>query len=181
MKTLILWQMLAAAGVLSLIVVLTPPDPSETQASPMEGFVTEGKQVLIEYTLWLDEETAVESNVGGEPLSYIHGSGLLVPGLEKALAGMKVGQRTHVTVPSEEAYGPYLEDAVQTVGRDQITADALEPGTVLSGEDAEGRRFTVQVQEVREDTVVLNTNHPLAGKTLYFSVRILDIKDPEPR
>lgn len=179
MKSLILLQLAVGSAALGLILLLTPPSVPEAQIAAPSITVSEGKEVSLEYTLWLDEKTAVDSNVGGEPLHYVVGSGGLVPGVEKALIGMHVGERKSVTVPPEEGYGERVKDAYQEVSKDQIPADAMEVGTVLTGEAPNGQKFTVTIDQIKDDTVVLDTNHPLAGKTIYFSLRVLDIKVPE--
>ncbi len=145
-----------------------------------EDVVSKGKKVSIEYTLKLKDGTVVDTNVGKAPLTYIQGSGQIIPGLEKALEGMKVGESKHVVVPPEEAYGEVNKDAFLEVKKDRIPKEALRVGAYLQGRGPKGESVIARVSEIKKDTVVLDFNHPLAGKTLYFDVKILDIKDHVP-
>jgi FKBP-type peptidyl-prolyl cis-trans isomerase SlyD len=143
--------------------------------------VLTGKQVSLEYTLKLEDKSVVDSNVGAEPLTFIQGSHNIIPGLESSLDGMKVGDSKQVTVKPEDAYGPVNKDAVSEIEKDQIPKDSIKVGTVLQGQSPDGRVLIARVVEIKEDTVLLDYNHPLAGKTLYFDVKILDVQEaPEP-
>jgi FKBP-type peptidyl-prolyl cis-trans isomerase SlyD len=138
--------------------------------------VTPGTQVSLEYTLTLDDEQVLDSNVGSEPFTYVHGSHQIVPGLEKALEGMKVGERKQITVPPEEGYGIVRPEAIVEVDKSRVPPDARQVGARVQGQNADGQTFRATVAELKDDTVVLNFNHPLAGKTLHFDVKVLDIK-----
>ena len=161
-----------------------------TSASPASGgqikgapdmSVSEGRQVSIEYILKLEDKTVVDSNVGGAPLTYVHGSHQIVPGLEKSLAGMKVGDKKEVTVIPEDGYGPVDTKALIEVNKEQVPPDSLKIGSNLQGRDNNGNVFSAHVAEIKDKTVVLDFNHPLAGKTLYFEVRVLNILEvPQP-
>jgi FKBP-type peptidyl-prolyl cis-trans isomerase SlyD len=143
--------------------------------------VLTGKQVSLEYTLKLEDKSVVDSNVGAEPLTFIQGSHNIIPGLESSLDGMKVGDSKQVTVKPEDAYGPVNKDAVSEIEKDQIPKDSIKVGTVLQGQSPDGRVLIARVVEIKEDTVLLDYNHPLAGKTLYFDVKILDVQEaPKP-
>ncbi len=145
------------------------------RASAEELAVAAGREVSFEYTVRLKDKTVVGSNVGKDPVTYVHGRKQIIPGLEKALAGMKAGQSKHVEVPASEAYGPYDETARLTIDRSQVPPDT-KPGTTLATH--EGR--PVKVLEVREDKVVIDLNHPLAGKDLVFDVKVLKVAAPQP-
>ena len=143
--------------------------------------VSTGKQVSIEYTLTLEDKTVVDSNVEAKPLIFIQGSHNIIPGLESALDGMKVGDSKQVTVTPEDAYGPVNDDAVSEIEKSQIPEDSLKVGTVLQGQSPDGRVIIARVVEIGEETVLLDYNHPLAGKTLNFDVKILAVENaPEP-
>ena len=147
--------------------------------SPMT--VSDGKTISMEYTLTLENKEVLDTNVGGEPLSFTQGSHEIIPGLESALQGMKAGERKQVTVDPEQAYGEVNPKAIQEVPIEQIPPDARKVGVQLQGKDGQGRMVTPKVTEVKEQVVVLDFNHPLAGKTLYFDVKILDIQTtPSP-
>jgi len=138
--------------------------------------VSEGTTVSIEYILELEDKSVIDSNIGSEPLTYVHGSQQIIPGLEKALEGMKTGDRKKVTVNPDEGYGPVMADAFVVVKKEHIPQDALNVDAQIQGQDASGRAFLARVAEIREQAVVLDFNHPLAGRTLYFDVKILAIE-----
>ncbi len=134
-----------------------------------------GRQVSIEYTLTLDNGEVVDTNVGGQPLVFVLGQQQIIPGLEKALEGMAVGESKQVTVSAEEGYGPVLQEAIIEVAQEQLPEDAREVGAHIQGQTPQGT-VRGQVIELRGDTAVIDFNHPLAGKTLNFQVKILDIQ-----
>jgi len=142
--------------------------------SPMT--VSDGKTISMEYTLTLENKEVLDTNVGGDPLTFTQGSHEIIPGLEAALTGMKAGESKQVTVAPEQAYGEVNPKAIQEVPIDQIPPDARKVGVQLQGKDGQGRMVHPKVAEVKEQVVVLDFNHPLAGKTLYFDVKILDVQ-----
>jgi FKBP-type peptidyl-prolyl cis-trans isomerase SlyD len=139
--------------------------------------VSTGKQVSIEYTLTLEDKTVVDSNVGADPLTFIQGSHNIIPGLESALDGMTTGDSKQVTVTPEDAYGPVNEDAVSEIEKAHIPEDSHKIGAVLQGQNPDGRVIIARVVEIKEETIMLDYNHPLAGKTLNFDVKIMDVQD----
>jgi FKBP-type peptidyl-prolyl cis-trans isomerase SlyD len=139
--------------------------------------VSTGKQVSIEYTLTLEDKTVVDSNVGADPLTFIQGSHNIIPGLESALDGMKVGESKQVTVTPEDGYGPLNKDAVSEIEKTYIPEDSLKVGAVLQGQSPDGKVIIARVVEIKEETVMLDYNHPLAGKTLNFDVEIMDVQN----
>ncbi|MCP4253748.1 MAG: peptidylprolyl isomerase [Candidatus Scalindua sp.] len=139
--------------------------------------VSTGKQVSIAYTLTLEDETVVDSNVGAEPLTFIQGSHKIIPGLESVLDGMEIGDSKQVTVTPEDAYGSVNEDAVSEIEKTYIPKDSLKVGAVLQGQSPDGRVIVARIVEIMEETVMLDYNHPLAGKTLNFDVEILDVQN----
>ena len=141
------------------------------------GIVADGKQVSVEFTLSLDDKTQVQSNVGKEPLVYTQGAHQIVPGLEKNLAGVKVGETKHVEVTPEEGYGPVDPNRTQEVDKDKIPEGARKVGSKLTGRGANGQMMFAEVKEVKDKTVVLDMNHPLAGKKLIFDVKVLKVED----
>ncbi len=149
---------------------------AETPEGETAMTVSDGKTVSMEYTLTLENKDVIDTNVGREPLKFTQGSHQIIPGLETALAGMKKGESKQVTVAPEQAYGVPNPEAVQEVPIDKIPPDARKVGATLQGKDAQGRTVHPRVAEVKEQVVVLDFNHPLAGKTLNFDVKILDIE-----
>jgi FKBP-type peptidyl-prolyl cis-trans isomerase SlyD len=144
----------------------------------MSSAIEHGTTVQIEYTLRDDAGTLLDSNAGAPPLTYVHGERQIIPGLEDALAGLHAGDRTQVTVPPEDAYGTVDPKAVTEVRREVLPPEALVAGTELQARRRDGGTQLVTVKEVRESSVLLDLNHPLAGKTLYFDVRIVDVAPP---
>ncbi|MEQ1792813.1 MAG: peptidylprolyl isomerase [Nitrospira sp.] len=149
---------------------------ADTANSASTVVVSKGKHVSLEYTLKLNEKEIVESNVGGEPMTYLHGAEEIVPGLEKALEGMSVGEQKHIAVKPADAYGEVDQKAIQEVKKTLVPEHAWKVGAELEARGPEGQSLFPHVTEVKEDSVVLDFNHPLAGKTLYFDVKILEIR-----
>jgi len=143
--------------------------------------IQEGSIVSMEYTLTDDSGKVIDSSAGKEPLTYIQGAGQIVHGLEKELAGLKVGAQKKVQVKPEEGYGPVNEKAFQEIPKDKIPAEARKVGAMLMTQSPDGRGMPIRVHEIKEKTVVVDFNHPLAGKTLNFDVKIVDIKSAEAK
>ncbi|NGZ97384.1 MAG: peptidylprolyl isomerase [Nitrospira sp. WS110] len=137
--------------------------------------VSNGKEVTLEYTLKLDDQSVVDTNVGGEPLKVTQGSHQLIPGVEKQLEGMAVGDKKQFTVAPAEGYGNVDSKAFQEVDKKMVPPDSQQVGTQLQGKTADGRTVYPCISEVKNDTVVLDFNHPLAGKTLHFDLKVLDV------
>ncbi len=139
--------------------------------------ITENTQVSIEYTLKLDDGTEIDSNVNGDPLTFVHGSGQIIPGLEKELLGMKAEESKNVVVSPEDGYGESNPKALVQVEIDKIPDEARKVGAMLQGQSADGGSVYARVAEVSEKTVTLDHNHPLAGKTLHFDVKVLNVSE----
>ena len=134
--------------------------------------------VLIHYTLTDDQGEVVDSSrgEGGQPLAYLHGMGNIVVGLEKALTGLKKGDQKKVQVAPAEGYGEHDPRGVQKVPRTQFPTDVeIEVGMMFTAEDEDGVT-QVHVKEVAADHVVVDLNHPMAGKTLHFDIEIMDVR-----
>ena len=140
--------------------------------------VKDGVVVSLDYTLRLDDGEIVDSSEGEAPLEYLHGHGQIIPGLEKALVGLTVGDSKKVAVPAAEAYGEVDMDAFEIVPRSMFPDDLeLEEGLELSLRDVEtDEPFDATIAEVRENDVMLDFNHPLAGETLHFEVHISAVR-----
>jgi FKBP-type peptidyl-prolyl cis-trans isomerase SlyD len=167
-----------AVGVLAVVLAMIV-SPGISQTAAPQSLVAEGKLVSLEYTLTLDDKSVVETNVGAKPLTYTHGSHQLIPGLEKALEGMTVGDTKQVTVAPAEGYGEMDPKALQEVQKQLIPPDALKVGTRLQGKTPNGQTVYPLISEIKDDTVVLDFNHPLAGKTLHFDVKVLDVQQAQ--
>jgi FKBP-type peptidyl-prolyl cis-trans isomerase 2 len=150
--------------------------PKENPTIEKKSVVVEdGKQVGIEYTLTLDDGTQVDSNVGGQPLVFQQGAHQILPALEEALAGLKVGDTKKVALAAEQGYGPVRPEGFQEVDAGLIPEDARVTGTMLVADDGAGNRRPVRVHEVKGDKIVVDLNHPLAGKALNFAVRVMEV------
>ena len=138
--------------------------------------IEDGRTVSFDYTLTVNGEV-VDSSAGRKPLTYVHGKGTIIPGLSKQLEGLKEGSEKKIIVGPEDAYGIVDPKAFQEVPRNVLPKDIeLKPGMVLQAATPDGKKTLVRVSELRGDKVLLNFNHPLAGKTLEFQVKIVSIK-----
>ena len=135
------------------------------------------KVVTLHYHLTNADGQVIESSRGRDPLTYLHGAGTLLASLERALTGLDVGATTTVELAPAEAYGEHDATKIETLPRGAFArVPNVAVGMRLEGQDANGRTFTVCVVEMREDTVVINANHPLAGETLTFAIEVLAIR-----
>ncbi len=135
------------------------------------------KVVTIHYTLTDKGGEILDSSEGQQPLSYIHGRGNIIKGLEKALEGKKAGEKLQVTIPPEDAYGIKNDDLVMQVPRNAFNeVDNLEPGMRFQIKNKEGVQV-VMVTEIGETEVTVDGNHPLAGEELTFEVEVTDIRN----
>ena len=171
-----LWTLILSTALIEIL-FLSPQ--ASAQKPKEESVVKDGSVVSLEYTLSDEKGKPLESNKGKEPLKYIHGQKQIIPGLEKELSGMKVGGEKHVQVKPEEAYGVVNPKAFQEVPKEKIPPDGLKVGATLMAKSPQGQSQPVRVAEIKEKTVVLDLNHPLAGKTLTFDVKVLDIQSPQ--
>lgn len=135
--------------------------------------IQEGSKVSIEYTLTLDDGSKVDTNVGSEPLVYTQGEGQIIPGLEREMVGLAVGDAKDVRVVAKDGYGDVDPDALKEIEAAQVPEDARTVGSMLM---AQGHAAPIRVAEVRGDVIVLDFNHPLAGKDLNFAVKVLGIE-----
>ena len=130
----------------------------------------------IEYTLTNDAGEVVDTSKGGAPLAYLHGVGGMIPGLEEELEGKSSGDSLQVIVAPEKAYGPRDEKMVQDVSRDQLPAEVeIEVGMQFQAQTDHGPHV-VTVMKVDGENVTLDANHPLAGTTLHFDVRVVEVR-----
>ena len=137
--------------------------------------------VAMEYSLTDDEGSLIDRSEGDDFLYYLHGAGNIIPGLERELEGKKVGDELKVTVSPADGYGEFDQNRVFKVDKEHFAElDDVEPGMQLQVETDEGGVELVSVEEVAEDHVVLDGNHPLAGLTLHFEVKIREIREATP-
>lgn len=138
--------------------------------------VKDGDTVKVHYTGTLEDGSVFDSSENREPLEFTLGQGQLIPGFEKAVIGLGVGDTTSVDIPSEEAYGEVREDLVINVPKDQLPED-VEPkvGMQLQLNQPDGQPVPVRITEVSEAELTLDANHPLAGKDLSFSIELVEV------
>lgn len=141
--------------------------------------IKNGSVVSLEYTLRDDDGDVIQSNRGQDPVSYTHGQHEIIAGLEKGLAGMSVNDEKTIRVPPEDAYGPVDPNGFKEVSKADVPTEALAVGTPLGTRGPNGEDLIIHVREVKPETVVLDFNHPLAGKTLTFDVKVVDIEPKE--
>lgn len=130
----------------------------------------------IEYTLTDDQGTVIDSSVGGEPLAYLHGAGNIIPGLEEALEGKQSGDSFKVSIPPEAGYGEKNDALLQVVPRSMFRGvDQIEPGMQFHAQTDYGMQV-ITVTKVEDDNVTVDGNHPLAGQTLNFDVKVVEVR-----
>ena len=168
-----IWRLLVGAAMFS---VLAFTGAFAAEKNKDVNVVKDGSVVSLEYTLSGEDGKTIESNKGKAPLKYTHGGQQIVPGLEKGLAGMKAGEEKRVKVKPEEGYGPVDPKGFQEFPKDKIPSEALKIGATLMAKGPQGQQVPVRVHEIKEKTVVLDLNHPMAGKTLVFDIKVLDVQ-----
>ncbi len=142
-----------------------------------ELVVADGVVVSLDYTLRLDSDEVVDASGDQGPLVFLQGVGQIIPGLERELAGMVVGDEKSVSVAPADAYGELNPDAFESVPRDLFPADMeLAEGVELHLQDQDGGIAAAFVSEVHPDSVLLDFNHPLAGETLNFDVKVAALR-----
>lgn len=144
----------------------------------MEALAKENWVVGLLYTLTVDGDVLDSTNPdGSDPLEYIHGIGQLIPGLEREIDGMKVGDAKQVTVPPEEGYGEFDPELVVWLPQEDFPKEIpLQVGTQLQMEDDEGTVRVASITDVESDRVQVDMNHPLAGQELHFDISIVSLR-----
>ena len=133
---------------------------------------------ILDYVLLSADDEVLDDSAaeGGKPIRYVHGYGMLVPGLEQRLIGLVTGDEKEILVPAVEAYGEHDDELVYELDRDEIQGD-LDEGDEIVLEDEEGDQASVFVVEVTGDTVVVDGNHPLAGIDLRYRVKVREVRE----
>ena len=134
--------------------------------------------VSIHYRLTNEEGEELDSSAGQDPLSYLHGTNSLIPGLESALTGQAAGDKLQVTVQPDDAYGDVNPELVQTVPISAFDSpENVKAGVQFQAQGPDGQVQLITVQEVTDDGVTINANHPLAGQVLHFDVTIEEVRE----
>lgn len=133
-----------------------------------------GDKVFIHYTGRLDDGTVFDTSENRDPLGFVLGEGKVIPGFEAAVEGMEIGDEKTATIAAEQAYGPRRDELMIEVEREKLP-EGLEPevGQPLQMQTADGQNVQVTITEVQEEQVVLDANHPLAGRELTFDIELV--------
>jgi FKBP-type peptidyl-prolyl cis-trans isomerase SlyD len=140
----------------------------------MTATVSNGKVIALEYTLKLDNNQVIDTNVGKAPLTYTQGAHQIIRGIETAVEGMRLGEAKQVIVTPEDGYGIRDLTALYELPKHKVPED-ITVGMRLRGKEPSGRIVQPVVKEIKDQTVLLDFNHPLAGKTLFCDVKVLDV------
>ena len=136
----------------------------------------QGDIVKVRYTGTLDDGSTFDSSDGREPLQFVIGEGMLIPAFEQAIVGMLPGDSRLVHIPADDAYGPYMDEMILEVDKNQIPPYLNpEEGMQLQITQDDGSSTVVKVVKLTDEKVFLDANHPLAGKDLNFSIELVDI------
>ncbi|QFZ54921.1 peptidylprolyl isomerase [Oceanihabitans sp. IOP_32] len=139
--------------------------------------VKENDTVRVHYTGKLSNGQVFDSSLEREPLEVTLGQGMLIPGFEKGIIDMELNEKKTINIPCAEAYGDVQEDLMYEVKKEQLPQDmAPEVGMGLASKDEQGREVQFRVAEVKEDSIIVDANHPLAGHDLTFDLELVEIK-----
>lgn len=139
--------------------------------------IKQNDTVRVHYTGKLVDGQIFDSSLEREPLEFTMGQGQLIPGFEKGLLDMQVNEKKTITIPADEAYGQPRPELVQEVDKSQLPAEIKpEVGMGLVSTSPEGQEMNLLVTEVKENSIVVDGNHPLAGKDLIFDLEVVEIK-----
>jgi len=148
---------------------------STVQAKGEVMTIKNGSKVAFNYTLTVDGNV-VDSSEGREPVEYTHGEGSILPGLSRQIKGMKQGDKKHIELQPQDGCGEVNSDAFREISRSDLPED-IEPQVdmMLQMQVSDGRVMPVRISEVKEESIVLDLNHPFAGKSLEFDIQIVSI------
>ena len=138
--------------------------------------IADGKTVIIDYTLSLKNGDVIETTKDDEPVTYIQGSGEIIDGLEQAVAGFEKDTKKDIILPVAQAFGAHDPEALLEIPKTDLPPDSLVPETRIHANGPKGQTINGKVLEVKESTVLIDFNHPLAGQELYCAVHIIDVQ-----
>lgn len=143
--------------------------------------VKNGDKVKVHYHGKLTSGETFDSSAGGEPLEFEVGSGMVIQGFDDGVTGMVVGDKKTINIPFDQAYGPVNPDMIIEMPKDRFPKDMeIEVGMALAMSDPQGQQFQVTIAEIKDDVVMLDANHPLAGKDLIFDLELVEIVGGKP-
>lgn len=138
--------------------------------------IKDGDKVKVHYTGKLNDGSVFDSSDGREPLEFTIGKEMMIPGFEKGVVGMGLNEEKTISMPAAEAYGEVREDMIAEVPKAQLPPEIKpEVGLELMSQTPDGQQLVVKVIEVKEESIMIDANHPLAGKELTFNVKIVEI------
>lgn len=136
-----------------------------------------GDKVAVHYTGKLEDDTTFDSSRDRQPLAFELGAGQVIPGFEESVEGMAPGETKTIKIDADHAYGPYSDEQVVEVERSMFPEDVEPvPGQQLQVQQADGQAIPVIVKEVKDSSVMLDANHPLAGKDLTFEIELVSVE-----
>lgn len=139
--------------------------------------IVKDKVVMMNYTLKDEAGTVLDTSEGNSPLAYLHGHGQIIPGLESELSGKNTGDKLKVEIEPANAYGEIHEQLIQTVPRQEFAqVPDLEVGMQFQVDGPQGP-MVFEIKEIKDTEVIIDGNHPLAGKKLFFDVEITEVRD----
>ena len=138
--------------------------------------IEKGNLVSVHYTGKLTDGNMFDSSQEREPLKFQVGSGQIIPGFENAIIGKNVGDKVTINIPADQAYGEVREDLLVKVEKNQLPGE-VQIGQSLSAQANNGQEVNVIVKEINEDHVIIDGNHPLAGKELVFEIEVLEVEN----
>ena len=143
--------------------------------------VKKGDKIRVHYHGKLTNGETFDSSAGSEPLEFELGSGMVIKGFDDGVTGMSAGEKKTINIPFDEAYGPRNPEMVIEMQKDKFPKDMdIEIGMSLAMNDRDGHQFQVAIVEIKEDVVMLDANHPLAGQDLVFDLELVEIVGGKP-
>ena len=144
--------------------------------------VKSGDKIKVHYHGKLNDGETFDSSEGRDPLEFEVGSGMVIKGFDDGVTGMSVGEKKTINIPFAEAYGPVNPEMIIEMPKDRFPEDMkLEVGMPLMMSDQQGQQFQVKIEEIKEEVVMLDANHALAGNDLTFDLELVEIVAPESR
>lgn len=133
-------------------------------------------KVKVEYTGKLKSGEVFDKSKEGQPLEFTVGDGKIIPGFDQAVRGMEVNEEKEITIESDDAYGEKKEELIQDIPTDAFP-DEFEPeiGRRLNLQSQDGQTFNGEITEIKDDSITVDLNHPLAGKDLIFNIKVVDV------
>jgi FKBP-type peptidyl-prolyl cis-trans isomerase 2 len=151
------------------------------EAAPKARTAVKGDKVKVDYTGTLDDGQMFDSSTHGDhshPLEFVLGSGEVIKGFDEAIIGMKIGEEKNVILPKEQAYGDHNPTLLKKVPKSNLPPDKeLKAGMMLVLKTPDGHQIPAKIAEVNASEAVIDLNHPLAGKTLHFKLKLVDIEE----